>query len=163
MIIYATGFHSVTGELLRMDIRGQHGRSLQEHWSDGPRTNLGVQFSGFPNLWAIMGPHNPAVFCNITRCAESNVEWIVDCIRYMREHGFETMTTTAAAEDAWTQRCYDSAQGLLINEMQDSWFFGSTNPENVRGRFLLFAGGVPLYREIFADVAAKGYEGFELR
>jgi hypothetical protein len=25
------------------------------------------------------------------------------------------------------------------------------------------AGGVPLYREIFADVAAKGYEGFELR
>jgi hypothetical protein len=47
--------------------------------------------------------------------------------------------------------------------MQDSWFFGSTNPENVRGRFLLFAGGVPLYREIFADVAAKKYEGFELR
>ena len=45
----------------------------------------------------------------------------------------------------------------------NSWFFGSTNPENVRGRFLLFAGGVPLYREIFAEVAAKGYEGFELR
>jgi cation diffusion facilitator CzcD-associated flavoprotein CzcO len=55
VIIYATGFHSVTGELLRIDIRGQHDRSLQEHWSDGPRTNLGIQFSGFPNLWAIMG------------------------------------------------------------------------------------------------------------
>jgi hypothetical protein len=40
-----------------------------------------------------------------------------------------------------TKRCYESAKGLLINEMQDSWFFGSTNPENVRGRFLLFAGG----------------------
>ncbi|MGB6563858.1 MAG: NAD(P)/FAD-dependent oxidoreductase [Candidatus Binataceae bacterium] len=163
VIIYATGFHSVTGELLRMDIRGQHGRSLQEHWSDGPRTNLGVQFSGFPNLWAIMGPHNPAVFCNIPRCVETNVEWIVDCIRYMRENGFETMTATPEAEDAWTKRCYESAKGLLINEMQDSWFFGSTNPENVRGRFLLFAGGVPLYRKIFAEVAAKGYEGFELR
>ena len=163
VIIYATGFHSVTGELLRMDIRGQRGRSLQEHWSDGPRTNLGVQFSGFPNLWAIMGPHNPAVFCNIPRCVETNVEWIVDCIRYMREKGFETMTATPEAEDAWTKRCYESAKGLLINEMQDSWFFGSTNPENVRGRFLLFAGGVPLYRKIFAEVAAKGYEGFELR
>jgi cation diffusion facilitator CzcD-associated flavoprotein CzcO len=163
VIIYATGFHSVTGELMRMDIRGRHGRTLQEHWADGPRTTLGVQFSGFPNLWAIMGPHNPAVFCNITRCVETNVEWIVECIRYMREHGYETMTATPAAEDAWTQRCYDSAKGLLINDMQDSWFFGSTNPENVRGRFLLFAGGVPLYRDIFADVAAKGYEGFELR
>jgi len=163
IIIYATGFHSITGELLRMDIRGEGGRSLQEHWSDGPKTNLGVQFSGFPNLFAIMGPHNPALFCNITRCVESNVEWIVACIRYLRENGYETITTTVKAEEAWTQRCYDSAQGLLINEMQDSWFFGSTNPENVRGRFLLFAGGVPQYREIFADVVAKGYEGFELK
>jgi cation diffusion facilitator CzcD-associated flavoprotein CzcO len=115
VIIYATGFHSLTGELLRMDIRGEHGRSLHEHWSDGPRTNLGIQFSGFPNLWAVMGPHNPAVFCNITRCAENNVEWIVDCIRYMREKGFETMATTRAAEDAWTQRCYESAKGLLVD------------------------------------------------
>ena len=163
VIIYATGFHSLTGELMRMDIRGRNGRTLQEHWADGPRTTLGVQFSGFPNLWAVMGPHNPAVFCNITRCVETNVEWIVESIRYMREHGYETMTATAEAEDAWTKRCYDSAQGLLVNDMRDSWFFGSNNPENIRGRFLLFAGGVPLYRQIFADVAAKGYEGFELR
>ncbi len=162
VIIYATGFHSITGELLRMDIRGENGHSLQEHWSDGPKTNLGVQFCGFPNLFAIMGPHNPALFCNITRCVESNVDWIVGCIRYLRENGLVTMAATAEAEAAWTQRCYDSAQGLLINDMQDSWFFGSTNPENVRGRFLLFAGGVPMYREIFAEVAAKGYEGFEL-
>lgn len=163
VIIYATGFHSLTGELLRMDIRGEGGRSLAEHWSDGPRTNLGVQFSGFPNLWATIGPHNPGVFCNITRCAENNIEWIVDCIRYMRENGYEVMTTTEQAEDIWTQRCYDSADGLLINDMQDSWFFGSTNPEHVRGRFMLYAGGVPEYREIFAEVAEKGYPGFELR
>jgi cation diffusion facilitator CzcD-associated flavoprotein CzcO len=163
VIIYATGFHSLTGELLRMDIRGEHGRSLHEHWSDGPRTNLGIQFSGFPNLWAVMGPHNPAVFCNITRCAENNVEWIVDCIRYMREKGFETMATTRAAEDAWTQRCYESAKGLLVDKMRDSWFFGSTNPTSERGHFLLFAGGVPEYRRIFAEIAARGYEGFELR
>ena len=163
VLIFATGFHSITGELLRMDIRGEGGRSLEAHWSDGPRTNLGVQFSGFPNLWAVMGPHNPALFCNITRCAESNVEWIVDCIAYMREKGFETMAATTEAEEAWTQRCYDSAEGLLINEMQDSWFFGSTNPENIRGRFLLFAGGVPEYRRIFSETAAQGYPGFELR
>jgi cation diffusion facilitator CzcD-associated flavoprotein CzcO len=163
VIIYATGFHSLTGELLRMDIRGQEGRSLQEHWSDGPRTNLGVQFSGFPNLWAVMGPHNPAVFCNITRCAENNVEWIVDCIRYMRHKGFETMTTTREAEDAWTERCYESAKGLLVDKMRDSWFFGSTNPGSERGRFLLFGGGVPVYRKIFADIAANGYEGFVLK
>ncbi|NNL85098.1 MAG: NAD(P)/FAD-dependent oxidoreductase [Myxococcales bacterium] len=163
VIIYATGFQALTGELMRLEILGEGGRSLREHWSDGPKTNLGVQFSGFPNLFAVMGPHNPATFCNITRCIENNVDWIVNCIRYMRENGFETIKTTVEAEEAWTQRCYDSLKGLLIEEMQDSWFFGTNNDENVRGRFLLFAGGVPLYREIFADVAAKGYEGFELQ
>jgi cation diffusion facilitator CzcD-associated flavoprotein CzcO len=163
VLIFATGFHSVTGELLRIDIRGEDGISLQEHWSDGPKTNLGVQFSGFPNLWTIMGPHNPALFCNITRCSESNVEWITNCIKYMRDNDYDVMTTTTEAEDAWTQACYDSAKGLLINDMQDSWFFGSTNPENVRGRFMLYAGGVPKYREIFAHVESNGYEGFELR
>ena len=162
-IIYATGFHSITGELLRMEIVGQNGRSLREHWADGPRTNLGVQFSGFPNLWAVMGPHNPALFCNIPRCVESNVDWIVDSIRYLRENGFETMAATPEAEEIWTKRCYDSAKGLLVNDMQDSWFFSSTNPENVRGRFLLFAGGVPTYRKIFLEVAKSGYTGFELR
>ena len=163
IIIYATGFQALTGELMRMEIRGEGGRSLREHWSDGPKTNLGVQFSGFPNLFAIMGPHNPGTFCNITRCVENNVDWIINCIRYMQEKGFETIATTVEAEEAWTQRCYDSLKGLLIEKMQDSWFFGTNNDENVRGRFLLFAGGVPLYREIFADVAAKEYEGFELR
>ena len=162
VIIYATGFHSVTGELMRIDIRGEGGESLQEHWSDGPRTNLGVQFSGFPNLWATMGPHNPALFCNITRCVENNVEWITNCIKHMREHGYETMRTTVEAENEWTQACYDSAEGLLINEMQDSWFYGSTNPENVRGRFMLYAGGVPKYRKIFSEIETNGYPGFEL-
>ncbi|MGR8948843.1 MAG: flavin-containing monooxygenase [Gammaproteobacteria bacterium] len=163
VLIFATGFHSVTGELLRIDIRGEGGVSLQEHWSDGPRTNLGIQFSKFPNLWAVMGPHNPALFCNITRCSENNVEWIARCIEYMRDNKYEVMTTTTEAEDAWTKACYDSAEGLLINDMQDSWFFGSTNPENVRGRFMLFAGGVPKYREIFEQIESNGYEGFLLR
>ena len=73
------------------------------------------------------------------------------------------MAATPESEEIWTKRCYDSAKGLLVNDMQDSWFFSSTNPENVRGRFLLFAGGVPTYRKIFLEVAKSGYTGFELR
>jgi cation diffusion facilitator CzcD-associated flavoprotein CzcO len=48
VIIYATGFHSVTGELLRMDIRGQHGRSLQEHWVRRAKNQPGCSVLGLP-------------------------------------------------------------------------------------------------------------------
>ena len=124
VIIYATGFRSVTGEPMRMDIVGENRESLQDKWSNGPKTNLGVQFAGFPNFFSILGPHNPAAFCNITRCVESNVEWIADCIRYLRESGFSTIQTKLEAEAAWTQRCSDSVKGLLIDEVRDAWFFG---------------------------------------
>lgn len=59
VIIYATGLRAVTGELIRMDIVGKHGFSLQEKWAHGPKTNFGVQFAGFPNFFAILGSAGP--------------------------------------------------------------------------------------------------------
>lgn len=163
VLIYATGFRAMTGELMRLDIVGENGLTLQEKWAQGPKTNLGVQFAGFPNFFAILGPHNPAAFCNITRCVESNVEWIIGCIDHLREHGFTTIQASEAAEEAWTQRCYDSAAGMLFADVRNSWFFGYHNDGGEQGRFLVFTEGVPAYRKIFAATAASGYDGFELR
>ncbi|MCB1746900.1 MAG: NAD(P)/FAD-dependent oxidoreductase [Gammaproteobacteria bacterium] len=161
VIVYATGFRAMTGELMRIDIVGRDGLNLNDKWADGPLTNLGVQFAGFPNFFAILGPHNPAAFCNITRCVESNVDWIVGCIEHLRAGGHSTVEANAAAEQAWTQRCYDSASGFLFADVRNSWFFGYHNDGGEQGRFLVFTEGVPAYRRIFAEAAASGYAGFE--
>ena len=163
VIIYATGFRAVTGEIMRMDIIGERGQSLNEKWAEGPKTNLGVLSAGFPNFFCILGPHNPAAFCNVTRCAETNVEWIVDCIDHLRKTGRSTIQAEREAEEVWTQRCYDSVKGLLISEVRDSWFYGYRNPGGDRGRFLMFTEGVPAYRRIFKEIEASGYQGFEIR
>ncbi|MGD9600329.1 MAG: flavin-containing monooxygenase [Gammaproteobacteria bacterium] len=164
VLIYGTGFQSLTGALLRMDIRGEKGLTLREKWSDGPRTNMGVQIAGFPNFFVTSGPHHPAVFCNATRCAETAVEWIVDCIDHVRSGGHRSIQPTLDAEGAWTQFCYDSVKGLIIDDMRDSWFFGNNNPENkAEKRFLLWAGSVPSFHDTFAEVTASGYRGFEIR
>lgn len=122
-----------------------------------------MQFAGFPNFFAVLGPHNPAAFCNITRCVENNVDWIVDCLRYLERHGHTSIEARADAEDVWTQRCYDSANGLLFSAVKDSWFFGYHNPGGDQGRYLIFTEGVPAYRRIFAETAANGYPGFTFR
>src|SRR6266567_1399426 len=70
MIIYATGFDAITGAFDRIDIRGRGGRRLRDKWAEGPRTYLGLQVEGFPNLFTLVGPHNAATFCNIPRCVE---------------------------------------------------------------------------------------------
>jgi cyclohexanone monooxygenase len=80
MIAYATGFDAMTGSLLRIDIRGVGGRTLAEKWAAGPRTYLGLQTAGFPNLFMITGPGSPSVLMNMPAAIEQHVDWISDCI-----------------------------------------------------------------------------------
>ena len=161
-IIYATGFDAITGSFDRIEIRGENGRTLKEKWSDGPRTYLGLQTAGFPNLLTLVGPHNAATFCNIPRCIEQNVEWTTDLIRHMRERNLRRVSATEAAEDAWTRHVYEIASLTLISKTE-SWFTGVNQnlPEKKR-TFYAYAGGSPAYRQRCDDVAARGYEGFVL-
>ena len=87
-IVFATGFDAMTGSLLRMDIRGAGGVSLADAWANGPRTMLGIQVAGFPNLFTITGPGSPSVLMNMPVAIEYHVDWIADCIEYVREHGW---------------------------------------------------------------------------
>ncbi|MBE3603160.1 NAD(P)/FAD-dependent oxidoreductase [bacterium] len=159
IIIYATGFDAVTGPLNRIDIRGAGGLSLKEKWADGPRTYLGIQSAGFPNLLTLVGPHNGATFCNMPRCIEQNVEWVTDCLKYMREKGYERIAATAEAEEAWTNHANELAVGTLMSETP-SWFFGA-NIEGKKRGVLMYLGGAKAYREKCDAVAANGYEGFK--
>ena len=99
--MFATGFDAMTGSLLRMDIRGAGGVRLADAWADGPRTMLGLQVAGFPNLFTITGPGSPSVLLNMPVAIEHHVDWIADCIDYMREHGWTRVEATESAQDAW--------------------------------------------------------------
>ena len=162
LIICATGFDAITGAFDRIDIRGVGGQRLKDKWADGPRTLLGLQTAGFPNLLTLVGPHNAATFCNIPRCIEQNVEWVTDLLRYMRAKGHQRIEATPAAEEAWTQHVYEAVAFTLL-PTADSWFMGvNQNLPNKKRTFLAYLGGAPAYRARCDEIAAKDYEGFKL-
>ena len=162
IIIYATGFDAVTGSLKRIDITGKEGLKLTDKWANGPRTLLGMQTTGFPNLFTLVGPHNGATFCNIPRCIEQNVEWVTDLIRYMKDRDLHRIEPTPEAEEAWTQHVDDTAARTLF-PTADSWFMGvNLNDPTKQRTFLLYAGGQQDYRARADAIAAKGYAGFSL-
>ena len=162
MIIYATGFNAVVGALERIDIRGVGGMALNEKWADGPRTFLGMQTQGFPNMFTLVGPHNGSTFCNIPRCIEQNVEWLTNLIAHMRENGLAYVEATNTAENEWTSHVYDTAMATLF-PTADSWFMNVNQnlPEKKR-TFLLYAGGAPQYKAKCDAVAASNYAGFDM-
>jgi cation diffusion facilitator CzcD-associated flavoprotein CzcO len=158
-IVLATGFDAMTGTLLRIDIRGAGGVRLADVWADGPRTLLGLQMAGFPNMFMITGPGSPSVLMNMPVAIEYHVDWIADCIEYMRDHGWTRVEATEAAQDAWVEHVADVAQYSLFGRA-NSWYVGANIPGKPRV-VMPYTGGQPMYRERCAAVVDAGYEGFE--
>ncbi len=161
IIVFATGFDAMTGPLLRIGIHGRDGVALKDVWDAGPRTYLGLQVTGFPNLFTITGPGSPSVLCNMPVAIEQHVDWITDCIAHMREHGLDRIEAKADAAEKWVEHVNEVANGTLLMQAASSWYLGANVPGKPRV-FMPYAGGMARYRDICDDVAAKGYEGFSI-
>jgi len=159
-IVYATGFDAMTGSFTRVDIRGTGGAKLADEWADGPRTYLGVAMAGFPNFWAVTGPQSPSVLSNMMVSIEQHVDWITDCLVYLRDKGLHTIEATPEAQDAWVEHSNEIGNQTLY-PLANSWYMGANVPGKPRV-FLPYIGGCGPYREKCDEVAAKGYEGFKL-
>ena len=88
-LVLATGFDAMTGSVAKIDIRGRNGQTLNQKWAEGPKTYLGLMSAGFPNLFIITGPGSPSVLSNMIVSIEQHVDWITDCIGYMRDRGLD--------------------------------------------------------------------------
>ena len=157
-LIFATGFDAMTGTLLKIDIRGKNGLTLQEKWQAGPRTYLGLSMHGFPNLFTISGPGSPSVLSNMIVTIEQHVNWIIDCVDYMRDKDLTLIEADLDAEDTWVTQGNEMADMTLMPRC-NSWYLGANVPGKPRV-FMPFVGGLPMYIEICNNVAANQYQGF---
>lgn len=158
VLILATGFDAITGALLAIDIRGVGGVSLRDRWSEGPRSLLGLAVSGFPNLFTITGPGSPGVFSNMFVSIEQHVDWIADCLSFMRERGYTRIDAMDDAQEAWAAHVAEVANATLLVR-DNTWYVGA----NVAGKprvLMPYLAGVGVYRAHCDAVAREGYTGF---
>lgn len=160
IILYGTGFDAVSGGIASIDIKGDQEETIAEHWSNGFRTAYGTCSSGFPNLFFIYGPQSPASWSNGPTLAECQGDWVVNCIKYMRDHNYNRIVAKPELEEYWLTQVNEAANATLLPRTR-SWWFGG----NIPGRpleALYYAGGIPRFLEELESVASNGYEGFEL-
>jgi cation diffusion facilitator CzcD-associated flavoprotein CzcO len=161
VIVLATGFDAMTGALDRIRVTGRDGRFLRDDWSEsGARTMLGLQAAGFPNLFMVTGPGSPSVVSNMAPGIEHHVEWIADCVAYLRRNGMRTIEPTVDAQDAWAAEVDRAAAGTMyVSPSCNSWYLGA----NIAGKprvFLPYIGGFQNYIARCDEVAEAGYAGF---
>ncbi len=159
-VVFATGFDAMTGALDAIAISGRGGATLKEAWSAGPRTYLGLMSAGFPNLFTVTGPGSPSVLSNVIVSIEQHVDWIADCLAHLRKHGIGTIEPEQTAQDDWVAHVNEVAHRTLYPQA-NSWYMGANVPGKTR-IFMPYIGGVNVYRQLCAEVAAEGYRGFRL-
>jgi cation diffusion facilitator CzcD-associated flavoprotein CzcO len=160
MIIFATGFDAFTGALMKMDIRGLGGQTLRDKWKDGPLTYLGMQVSGFPNLFIVGGPHGKGGHGNGPRCSEPVVEWVAQVVDDIFTHPWNRVEADPESEREWTRSVVETAAGTLQASAK-SIFFG----DNIEGKprvYVAYLGALPEFVNKLYDARDDGYRGFIL-
>ena len=157
-IVFATGFDAMTGALFNIDLRGRNNMLLKDKWAAGPYTYLGLMTSGFPNMFITTGPGSPSVLYNMIIGNEQHVNWIADCIDYLRKNNLKTIEPTVDAEKEWVAHVNEVGENTLFVKA-NSWYVGANVPGKPRV-ILPYLGGFDLYCQKCNDSVANGYEGF---
>lgn len=156
-IVFATGFDAMTGTLLRIDITGSSGLTLQEAWKAGPQTYLGLTVKGFPNMFLISGPGSPSVLTNMIVSIEQHVEWIERCIAYILENQYSAIQADLRSQDEWVEYVNLLASRTLYPTC-NSWYLGANIPG--KPRVFMPHVGFPNYVAKCEEVSSMNYEGF---
>lgn len=159
-IAFATGFDAMTGALREIDIRVEGGPALADSWQGGPQTYLGLTVPGFPNLFIITGPGSPGVKSQMIHSIEQHTDWVADCLAHLRDHGLSRIEARPDAGEEWVAHVNEVANSTLY-PLANSWYVGANIPGKPR-IFMPYVAGVGVYRQKCDQVAAAGYEGFEL-
>ncbi|KGR75173.1 flavin-containing monooxygenase [Ureibacillus sinduriensis] len=160
VIIYATGYEAMTGSLLKIDIQGRDGQTIQEKWGEGRdvKTYLGLTMENFPNFFMITGPQSPSVLTNMPAAIEQHVDWIDHCIEYLETNALQTIEAQKVSELKWGRQCDDLANATLFPHT-NSWYTGA-NIDGAQRGFVIYVGGLNNYKQICDQVADNHYEGF---
>ncbi len=112
-IILGTGFN-VFDPPIAHRIRGRD-QVLSEAWERGMEAYYGAAVAGFPNFFLIVGPntglgHNSMVFM-----IESQLNYVLDCLRTMEARGAASVEVRPAVQSAYNEELHRRLEGTVWN------------------------------------------------
>jgi cation diffusion facilitator CzcD-associated flavoprotein CzcO len=129
-IILATGFHA-TDPLTPTRIFGIGGRELADDWRDGPQAYLGINVSGYPNLFLLMGPntglgHNSMVFM-----IEAQVRYTVSLLHLLLATDNASLEVRTTAQQDFNNELQQALKKTVWSSGCKSWYQAGSGRHSV--------------------------------
>ena len=109
LIVWATGYDATDG-MIAYPVLGKHGARLSDAWAQYPRAYLGTSLPDFPNLFIVTGPNTGIGHTSALFIIESQMNYILDCIRALKDQGLRSIEVRREAEQAYTQMIHREMQ-----------------------------------------------------
>ncbi|AVG24294.1 monooxygenase [Pontimonas salivibrio] len=161
VIICATGFDAMTGNLTNLELVGRNGKVLREKFAEGHiGGNLGISYNGFPNFLVALGPQTP--YSNLPVPIQLGAQWMADAISFARDNGIEELEATPESEEWWAAESERAGKATVMYEQgkkAKAWFLGDNVPGKPR-QLQVYMGGGQVYQEFCRQAKEDGFRSF---
>src|SRR5207244_2493064 len=96
-LILGTGFH-VTDMPMAQWVTGRDGVLLADAWKGGVQAYKGSTVHGFPNMFIMIGPNTGLGHNSMVYMIESQLNYVVDAVKYLGRPGVSDVDVDPAAE-----------------------------------------------------------------
>jgi cation diffusion facilitator CzcD-associated flavoprotein CzcO len=125
-IIFGTGFH-VTDMPAAERVRGRDGQRLVDTFAGSPNAHRGTTFANFPNLFMLVGPNTGLGHNSIVFMIESQINYVLDALGYMRSRGAGSVEPRADVQAQYNRELDERLEGTVWNSGGcASWYLDDT-------------------------------------
>ena len=120
-IIFGTGFNAADYPK-EFVVKGLNGKLLADEWKHGPEAYLGISVKHFPNLFFIIGPNTGLGNNSMIFMIESQVNYIVQCIKNLRENGYKYLDVKENIQENYNFEIQKKLAHTVWNSGCVSWY-----------------------------------------
>jgi cation diffusion facilitator CzcD-associated flavoprotein CzcO len=124
-IVFGTGFQ-VTEMPAAELIAGRGGERLSEVWAGSPRCHRGATVPGFPNMFLLLGPNTGLGHNSMVYMIESQIAYVLDALRVMRERDATVAEVSPEALASWNADIDERMEGTVWTTGCMSWYQDAT-------------------------------------
>ena len=107
-------------------VTGRSGETMDDAWGGSPRALLGSTTPDFPNMFMLLGPNTGLGHNSMVYMIESQVAYVMDALRAMRDHDAAIVEARPEAAEAFNEEVDRRHEGTVWTSGCSSWYLDDT-------------------------------------
>lgn len=122
-LILGTGFVVDPRTYMRdFPVVGLGGRKLHEDWKDAAQAYYGTTIAGYPNFYQLVGPNTGLGHNSIIFMIESQVHYITECLRLLKERRADYLQVRPVAQRSFNKEIQRNMKDTVWASGCSSWY-----------------------------------------